>query len=160
MGQPLLLGKTKKTSSGIDPPLVYTAPRGALVAPADHPLASKRRDRIKLEEIGRYGLILPPRHLATWRMVEAVFQQHGVAYNVTLEAGGWEVIKKYVEMGLGISIVTDICLTGNEKLVRIPLDRFFAHRTYGVVLRRKKHLLAPARKFIEMMAPPPPANWT
>ena len=124
-----------------------------LIAPADHPLASKRRGRIKLEEIGRYGLILPPRHLATWRMVEAVFQQHGVAYNVTLEAGGWEVIKKYVEMGLGISIVTDICLTGNERLVRIPLDRFFAHRTYGVVLRRQKHLLAPARKFIEMMAP-------
>ena len=84
---------------------------------------------------------------------EAVFQQHGVVYNVTLEAGGWEVIKKYVEMGLGISIVTDICLTGNEGLVRIPLDRFFAHRTYGVVLRRQKHLLAPARKFIGMMAP-------
>jgi len=37
--------------------------------------------------------------------------------------------------------------------VRIPLDRFFAHRTYGVVLRRQKHLLAPARKFIGMMAP-------
>ena len=46
---------------------------------------------------------------------EAVFQQHGVAYNVTLEAGGWEVIKKYVEMGLGISIVTDICLTGKMR---------------------------------------------
>ena len=124
-----------------------------LFAPADHPLASKRRGRIKLEEIGRYGLILPPRHLATWRLVEAVFQQHGVAYSVTLEAGGWEVIKKYVEMGLGISIVTDICLTGNERLVRILLDRFFAHRTYGVVLRRQQHLLAPARKFIGMMAP-------
>jgi DNA-binding transcriptional LysR family regulator len=124
-----------------------------LIVPTDHPLASKRRGRIQLEEIGRYGLILPPRHLATWRMVEAVFQQHGVTYNVTLEAGGWEVIKKYVEVGIGISIVTDICLTGSEKLVRIPLDQFFAHRTYGVVLRRETHLLAPARKFIEMMAP-------
>jgi DNA-binding transcriptional LysR family regulator len=124
-----------------------------LIAPVGHPLASKRRGQIKLEEIGRYGLILPPRHLATWRMVEAVFQQHGVAYNVALEAGGWEVIKKYVETGLGISIVTDICLTGNEKLARIPLDRIFAHRTYGVVLRREKHLLAPARKFIELMTP-------
>ena len=71
-----------------------------LIAPEDHPLASKRQDRIKLEEIGRYGLILPPRHLATWRMVQAVFQQHGVAYTVTLEAGGWEVINKYVEMHL------------------------------------------------------------
>ena len=36
-----------------------------LIAPADHPLASKRQDRIKLEEIERYRLVLPPRHLAT-----------------------------------------------------------------------------------------------
>ena len=41
-----------------------------LIAPADYPLGSKRRDRIKLEEIERYGLILPPRHLATWRMAK------------------------------------------------------------------------------------------
>ena len=65
-----------------------------LIAPADHPLASKRRGRIKLEEIGRYGLILPPRHLATWRMVEAVFQQHGVAYNVYPRSGRLESHEK------------------------------------------------------------------
>ena len=41
-----------------------------LIAPADYPLGSKRRDRIKLEEIGRYGLILPPRHMTTWRMAK------------------------------------------------------------------------------------------
>ena len=74
-------------------------------------------------------------------------------YTVALEAGGWEVIKKYVEIDLGISIVTDICLTGGESIVRIPLDRFFAHRSYGVVLRRQKHLSPPARKFIDIMVP-------
>jgi DNA-binding transcriptional LysR family regulator len=124
-----------------------------LITPVDHPLGGKRQDRIRLEEIGRYGLILPPRHLATWPMIEAVFQQHGVNYTVALEAGGWEVIKKYVAMGLGISIITDICLTGDESIARIPLDRFFAHRSYGIVVRRQKHLPPPARKFIEMMVP-------
>jgi hypothetical protein len=34
-----------------------------------------------------------------------------VPYTVALEVGGWEVIKQYVAMGLGISIVTAICLT-------------------------------------------------
>jgi DNA-binding transcriptional LysR family regulator len=122
-----------------------------LITPLGHPLAKKKR--VELADIGPYGLILPPRHLSTWRIVEMVFQQHNVNYTVTLEAGGWEVIKKYVELGLGISIVTDICLTGKENVARIPLDRYFPKRSYGVVFRRGKYLSAPAQKFIEMMAP-------
>ena len=82
-----------------------------------------------------------------------IFGQHKVDYTVTLEAGGWEVIKKYVELGLGISIVTAICLKGDEKISRIPLDRFFPNRSYGVVMRKRKYLSPPARQFLEMMAP-------
>jgi len=63
------------------------------------------------------------------------------------------VVKKYVELGLGISIVTSICLTGNEKLAAMPLDKYFPKRSYGVVLRRGKFLTPQARLFIEMMDP-------
>jgi DNA-binding transcriptional LysR family regulator len=70
---------------------------------------------------------------------------------VTLEAGGWEVIKKYVELGMGISIVTDICLTGSEKLVRIPLKRYFPQRGYGLVLRKGKFLSPQARRFVDIL---------
>ena len=124
-----------------------------LITPLDHPLAGKRAANIKLEDISPHGLILPPRHLATWRRVEMIFGQHKVNYTVTLEAGGWEVIKKYVEMGLGIAIVTAICLKGDEKITKIPLDRFFPNRSYGVVMRKRKYLSPPARQFLEMMAP-------
>lgn len=122
-----------------------------LITALDHPLA--RRKRVRLEEICPYGLILPPRHLSTWRLVNLVFQQHKLNYTVALEAGGWEVIKKYVELGLGISIVTDICLDGTERLARIPLNRYFPSRSYGVVRRRSKVLSPQARRFLELMAP-------
>jgi DNA-binding transcriptional LysR family regulator len=72
-------------------------------------------------------------------------------YKVTLEAGGWEVIKKYVELGLGISIVTDLCLTGEEKLGRVPLERFLPRRSYGIVLRRGKFLSPQTKRFQEIM---------
>ena len=85
-------------------------------------------------------------------MVEMVFNQHKLPYNVTLEAGGWEVIKKYVELGLGISVVTDICLTGREKIVRISLPAYFPTRSYGIVMRQKTYLTAPAQTFIDMVA--------
>jgi DNA-binding transcriptional LysR family regulator len=127
-------------------PLLITAP--------DHPLA-RRKGKVTLKDIAPHGLILPPRHLSTWRIVDLVFQQHNLNYRVALEAGGWEVIKKYVELGMGISIVTSICITDDDKdkLATIPLDQYFPERSYGVVLRQTKFLSPQARKFIEIMAP-------
>ena len=120
-----------------------------LIVPPGHPLAKMKN--VTLEHISQYGLILPPRHLSTWGMVKYVFQQHNLSFRVTLEAGGWEVIKKYVEMGMGISIVTDICLTGCEKLERIPLKHYFPQRDYGLVLRKGKFLTPQAQRFVEML---------
>jgi len=120
-----------------------------LITPLDHPLASRKP--LELTDISPYGLILPPRHLSTWAMVETVFRQHNVPYHVALEAGGWEVIKKYVELGLGVSIVSGVCLTGHERVARISLTRFFPKRSYGVVYRKGKFLSPQAKRFIEMM---------
>jgi DNA-binding transcriptional LysR family regulator len=121
----------------------------ALIVPLGHPLAG--HTDVTLEEISQYGLILPPRHLSTWRMVKYVFQQHNLTFRVTLEAGGWEIIKKYVELGMGISIVTDICLTGSEKLARIPLKQYFPQRGYGLVLRKGRFLSPQARRFVDIL---------
>ncbi len=122
-----------------------------LITPLNHPLAALQE--VTLKDIGPYGLILPPRHLSTWRMVDVVFRQQNINYTVTLEAGGWEVIKKYVEIDLGISIVTDICLTGEERLETLPLDNYFPTRSYGAVIRKGKFLSHAARRFLEMMDP-------
>ena len=123
--------------------------RPKLITPLGHPLASL--NPIRLEDIAPYGLILPPSHLSTWRTVDLVFRQHNLNYKVALEAGGWEVIKKYVELGLGISIVTDVCLTGQEPLVAIPLEHYFPKRSYGVVLRRGKFLSPQAKRFLDIL---------
>ena len=73
-----------------------------LICPPGHPLATK--EDLRLEDLSPFGLILPPRRLTTYRLVDLVFQQQRVPYTVALEVGGWEVIKQYVAMGLGISI--------------------------------------------------------
>lgn len=123
--------------------------RPTLITPLGHPLAG--RESVTLEEIAPFELILPPRHLSTWRLVDLVFKQHNLAYRVSLEAGGWEVIKKYVELGLGISIVTDVCLTGEENLARVPLDQYFPKRSYGIVQRRGKFLSPQTKCFVKIL---------
>jgi DNA-binding transcriptional LysR family regulator len=120
-----------------------------LIAPLEHPLT--RLKRVTIRDVAPYPLILPPQHLTTWRVVDYVFQKYRLNYRVALEAGGWEVIKKYVELGLGISIVTSICLTGSERLAAIPFSRYFPKRTYGIVCRKGDLPSAAAARFIGLI---------
>ena len=120
-----------------------------LILARNHPLAAK--SRVNIKDVAQYPLILPPQHLTTWRVVDYVFHKYGLNYRVALEAGGWEVIKRYVALGLGISIVTSICLSGKDELVAIPFNRYFPQRTYGVVERKGKILSAQATQFITML---------
>jgi DNA-binding transcriptional LysR family regulator len=78
-----------------------------------------------------------------------------VPYTVALEVGGWEVIKQYVAMGLGISIVTSICLTeaDQQRLVARSLADYFPPRSYGVVMRKGKYLSPQARDFVDLVKP-------
>jgi DNA-binding transcriptional LysR family regulator len=124
-----------------------------LIMPLDHPLAGKRD--LRLEDLSPYGLILPPKRLTTYRLVDLVFQQNRVPYTVALEVGGWEVIKQYVAMGLGISIVTAICLTeaDRQRLATRSLARWFPSRSYGIVMRKGKFLSPQARAFVELIQP-------
>ncbi|MEZ5480126.1 MAG: LysR family transcriptional regulator [Thiolinea sp.] len=119
-----------------------------LLVQEDHPLT--RKTNITLEDISPYGLILPPKNQSTWRMVDTVFRQHNVPYVVSMEAGGWEIVKKYVELGLGVSILTDVCLTGKEKVAAIPLGQYFPPRKYGLIVRKGKFFTPQALRFIEM----------
>ena len=77
-------------------------------------------------------------------------QQHQVPFNVTLEVGGWEVIKRYVELDFGVSIVTGICLREDDKLVAKNMSDYFPRRSYGTVMRRGKYLSSQARAFLDV----------
>jgi DNA-binding transcriptional LysR family regulator len=115
-----------------------------LITCLGHPLGNKRR--ITLEDISRYPLVLPPRNLNTWALIDATFRSHGLKYEVAMEVGGWDIIKKYVEMGMGISITMSICITGGERLEVIPVKQFFPQKTYGLVLLKGKILSPQARR--------------
>jgi len=143
----LAIGSMLDVPSDISYQPVYSF-EPALILPLGHELAE--RERVRIEDIAPYGLILPPRRLTTWRMVDRVFQKYQVPFNVTLEVGGWEVIKRYVELGFGVSIVTGICLKDDDKLVAKNMSAYFPKRSYGTVMRKGKYLSAQARAFLEV----------
>lgn len=117
-----------------------------------HPLAHQKK--LTLADISHHPLILPPRNLSTWPMVDNAFKKQGLSYQVAMEVGGWEAIKKYVALGMGISIIIRIGITGEDKLEVIPAADLFPQRTYGVVLR-KGHILTPqANRFVNLLVDP------
>jgi DNA-binding transcriptional LysR family regulator len=124
-----------------------------LILPLDHALAAKAD--VRLEDLSPFGLILPPQRLTTYRLVDLIFQQRKVPYRIAIEVGGWEVIKQYVAMGLGISIVTGICI-GDADRARLAvrnMSAYFPQRTYGVVVRKGKYLSSDARAFVDLIRP-------
>ncbi|HEY0232572.1 MAG TPA: LysR family transcriptional regulator [Dokdonella sp.] len=124
-----------------------------LITPPDHALAQLRE--VRLEDLSPYGLILPPQRLTTYRLVDLIFQQRKVPYRVAIEVGGWEVIKHYVALGLGISIVTGICIGEDDRnrLAVRNMSAYFPQRSYGVVVRKGKYLSSEARAFIDLVRP-------
>jgi len=122
-----------------------------LITPLGHPLT--KLDKPTLHDIGKYGLVLPSTHFSSWRMVKMIFALNGAKYDIVLETGGWEVVKRYVSVGMGISIVTRICLNeeDEEKFAIIPLDQYFPSRKYGAAFPKGKAMSAPASRFMEIL---------
>ncbi|MBX3701886.1 MAG: LysR family transcriptional regulator [Dokdonella sp.] len=124
-----------------------------LIAPLDHPLAQLAE--IRLEDLSPHGLVLPPHRQTTFQLVDLVFQQHKLPFHVSIEVGGWDVIKRYVAQGLGISVVPDLCVQEDDhaRLCVRNLRALFPRRSYGVIVRKGKLLGSEARAFLDLLRP-------
>lgn len=146
------VGSMLDTPEDIDyQPIYHFKP--VLIMHPDHPLAG--RSTLSLADISPHGLILPPRRLTTFQMIDLVFQRHGLPYRVTMEVGGWEVIKRYVAAGMGLSITTQLCIDrrDSDRLVTRDMSAYFPSRSYGVVMRRGGYLSPASQRFVDLMSP-------
>ena len=130
-----------------------------LITSLDHPLAG--RETVSAEEASAWPAIVPPAGTYSRQFGETAAQRLGIDVKAVIEVGGWNVIKRCVETGLGISVVPSITLSETDRLSVIPLEEFFPSRNFGVFTRRGKFLTSPARRLLRLMipdfpAPPPP----
>ena len=129
-----------------------------LITSLDHPLAG--RETVSPEEAAVWPAIVPADGTYSRQFGETAARRFGVDVNAVIEVGGWGVIKRYVEAGLGISVVPSICISENDQLSVIPLKEYFPTRSYGVFTRRGKFLTPAARRLLRLMNldfPDPPA---
>jgi DNA-binding transcriptional LysR family regulator len=123
-----------------------------LIAPRNHPIHRTRT--LTLETLSKHPFILPRHGSATRKLIEGLFAERGLPLKVSLEAGGWETIKRYAGLGLGIGVVPDFCLEQTDRRLAVrPARHLFGRDTYGIVIKRGRDLSAGARALIAEIAP-------
>jgi DNA-binding transcriptional LysR family regulator len=130
----------------------FTLPR-VIVAPKGHPICRERR--ITLETLVKYPLItFDSGHQSTSKVVGA-FTKAGLEPNIALNGIDADVIKTYVELGMGIAILPALAYNParDKELKQRPADRLFESNTVHVGLRAGDYLRGYARDFIQLFAP-------
>ncbi len=121
-----------------------------LVAPRRHPVLRIRP--LTLDAVAKYPLVLPWPRSTLRSKLERRLEEARLSYRIALEAGGWEVVKRYVALGVGIGIVPAFCVGPRDRLgVRAVTDLLGAE-VYGIATRLGRPLSHGARELASLIA--------
>lgn len=129
----------------------YELPR-VVLTPAGHPLL--RVKKLTLQKLAEYPLITYDfSFIARSRIVRA-FEAQGLAPNVVLNAIDADVIKTYVEFGLGIAVLPRMAFDArrDRALRAIDASHLFEPNTIHIGIRQNHYLRGYTYAFIEMFA--------
>jgi DNA-binding transcriptional LysR family regulator len=119
-----------------------------LITPLGHPLLEKPLE--SLADLVRYPLILMERRTYTRSMLETEFQRRGLSYEVIMELDSMDMIKRYVALGMGISVGPRLAIEPEDlkELGVVDLSHLLPVDQAGVITLPGRTLSAPARSFI------------
>ena len=126
--------------------------RLVLVVPPSHPFAKHRT--ISTNRLAGEALVGYDRDIPTRRETDRVLRKHGIDPRYVMELDNVEVMKRVVEIGLGISILPEQAVRPEVKggtLVAVHLSDEVFPRQLGIIHRSGKHFSPAAAKFIECL---------
>jgi LysR family cys regulon transcriptional activator len=124
-----------------------------VVAPLGHPLLNDAP--LTLEKIARYPVVTYDFSFAGGSMVNRVFGEHGLQLNVALTAIDSDVIKTYVELGLGVGLLARMAYNPDRdrNLAMLDASHLFPDSTTYLGIRRDAYLRGYQYAFIRTIAP-------
>lgn len=124
-----------------------------VVAPQGHPLLAQAG--VSLAMLAAYPLITYDPTFTGRARIDRGFARAGVTPNIVLTAVDSDVIKTYVELGLGIGIVAEMAFDpGRDTLLRaVAAKHLFETNMTRLAIRRDTWLRKFEFAFIEMFAP-------
>jgi LysR family cys regulon transcriptional activator len=129
-----------------------------VVVPRGHELAAlaAQGEALTLEQLARYPIITYEPGYTGRTHIDEAFQRRGLGLNIVLSAMDADVIKTYVELGMGVGIIASMAFDDARDAALQALDagHLFASNMTRVAVRRGAFLRAYAYEFIRCFAPP------
>lgn len=124
-----------------------------IITPPKHPLLTL--GKISLEAIVKYPIITYDFAFTGRSKINQAFEARGLVPNVVLTALDADVIKTYVELGLGIGIVAQMAFDPDrdKHLRSIDAGHLFESSTTRIGIRRNSYLRSYVLDFIQMFSP-------
>jgi DNA-binding transcriptional LysR family regulator len=126
--------------------------RLVLVVPPSHAFAKHRT--ISMNRLAGEALVGFDRDIPTRRETDRVLRKHDIDPRYVTELDNVEVMKRVVEIGLGIAILPEQAVRPEVKggtLVAVQLSDEVFPRQLGIIHRSGKHFSPAAAKFIECL---------
>ena len=123
-----------------------------LVLPFAHPLLEK--DRIGLEDLAQVPLITYHPSFTGRTRIDQAFGLRQLKPHIVLEAIDSDVIKTYVKLGMGVGIVAEMAMQGEERhpdLVARPAGHLFGQNVTRVAFKRGAYLRQFVLRFAELL---------
>lgn len=124
-----------------------------VVVPPKHPLLNEKR--LTLSKIAQYPIITYDFAFSGRGKINEAFSEAGIEPSIALTAIDADVIKTYVELGLGIGILAEIAFIPerDRHLRMIPAGHLFKPNTTRIAIRKNEYLRGYTYDFIELFAP-------
>lgn len=124
-----------------------------VIVPPRHPLLKMKK--LTLEAITRYPIITYDDAFTGRSKINQAFANHGLEPNVVLTAIDSDVIKTYVELGLGIGILANMAFEAkrDKNLKSIDASHLFESSTTRIGISRNNYIRGYIFDFIEMFSP-------
>lgn len=124
-----------------------------VVVPPGHPLLDAAV--LTLEEIASYPLITYDAAFTGRNKIDHAFSLRGLKPNILLEAIDADVIKTYVELGLGVGIIAGMAFDPERDtaLRALSAGHLFGTNVSRVALKQGAYLRSYVYTFIELLAP-------
>lgn len=125
----------------------------AVIVPKGHALEQK--PFVTLEDLAEHPLITYYQGITGRQRIDNAFAEAGIVPNIVLSALDSDVIKTYVELGLGIGILASMSFSPqrDQNLTLIDAARLFEVNTAQIAMRYGHYLRSYAYRFIELCSP-------
>ncbi|SMC55736.1 CysB family HTH-type transcriptional regulator [Polynucleobacter kasalickyi] len=125
----------------------------AIIAPKNHALTKLKK--INLENLSEYPIVTYHEGFTGRKSIDEAFLTANITPDIVMSALDADVIKTYVELGLGVGIIASMAYQAerDKNLVLLNSTHLFPTNTTKIALRRGYFLRGFAHDFIELCSP-------